>query len=103
MLSSQVQQECEYAVSLGRPHFVRPTYWEIPLPEAPERGLPSEALKRLHFQLLPLRVEEVTRPTEPVLRPAPRGTPLQLLSGRLLGYIVAAIAVAAVLWRLFGR
>jgi TIR domain-containing protein len=53
MRSPYVEQEWRYAVSLGRPHFVRPTYWEDPLPELPDRGLPPEDLRRLHFQLLP--------------------------------------------------
>src|SRR5262249_35025854 len=36
MRSPLVRQEWEYALSLGRAHFVRPTYWETPMPEAPE-------------------------------------------------------------------
>lgn len=98
MRSSHVRREWEYALSLGRPHFVRPTYWETPLPEAPERGLPSEALKQLHFQLLPLP------PTESLSRFSLRGMFPQLLNaGRLLAYAVAALALAALLWLLFGR
>jgi len=52
MHSPYVRQEWEYALSLGRPHFVRPTYWEDPLPAAPEENLPPESLLRLHFQRL---------------------------------------------------
>lgn len=52
MQSPYVEEEWRYALSLGRPHFVRPTYWEDPLPELPERSLPPEELRRLHFQLL---------------------------------------------------
>jgi len=65
MESPEVRKEYEYALSLGRPHFVRPTYWEEPLPRAPERGLPPEALLRLHFQklgpVLPLTATEAPR------------------------------------------
>ncbi len=50
MHSGFVRQEYEHALSLGRPSFVRPTYWEDPMPTAP--GLPPEALLRLHFQKL---------------------------------------------------
>jgi len=50
MSSRFVRQEYEYALSLNRPSFVRPTYWEDPMPTAP--GLPPEALLRLHFQKL---------------------------------------------------
>lgn len=50
MHSQFVRQEYEHALSLNRPSFVRPTYWEDPMPTAP--GLPPEALLRLHFQKL---------------------------------------------------
>ena len=39
----------------GRPHFIRPTYREEPLPGSPQDDLPPETLKRLHFQRIPLR------------------------------------------------
>jgi hypothetical protein len=57
MRSPWVRQEWEYALSLGRPHFVRPTYWEMPLPQAPEQDLPPSALRALHFQRLPVQSE----------------------------------------------
>ena len=50
MRSPYVRQEYEHALSLGRPSFVRPTYWEDPMPTA--EGLPPESLRRLHFQKL---------------------------------------------------
>jgi serine/threonine protein kinase len=50
MRSAYVRQEWEYALSLDRPYFVRPTYWEEPLPTIPEQDLPPERLLRLHFQ-----------------------------------------------------
>jgi hypothetical protein len=49
MASPNVRREWEYALALGRAHFIRPTYWEEPLPESRELGLPPEALRRLHF------------------------------------------------------
>jgi len=52
MQSPYVEEEWKYALSLGRPHFVRPTYWEDPLPEDRNRDLPPDELRRLHFQLL---------------------------------------------------
>ncbi|HJR07755.1 MAG TPA: TIR domain-containing protein [Pyrinomonadaceae bacterium] len=52
MHSVYVRQEWEYALSLGRPNFVRPTYWEVPLPESPAENLPPDELRRLHFQHL---------------------------------------------------
>jgi serine/threonine protein kinase len=50
MESAYVRREWEHALSLNRPHFVRPTYWEEPLPEDKARGLPPAELLRLHFQ-----------------------------------------------------
>lgn len=51
MTSPFVRQEWEHALSLNRPSFVRPVYWEDPLPEAPPH-LPPESLRRIHFQRL---------------------------------------------------
>jgi serine/threonine protein kinase len=52
MRSTYVRQEWEYALSLGRQNFVRPTYWETPLPESAAENLPPAELRRLHFQHL---------------------------------------------------
>jgi hypothetical protein len=48
MASTQVRREWEYALSLARPSFVRPTYWESPMPAAPEQ------LRALHFSCITL-------------------------------------------------
>jgi hypothetical protein len=50
MKSRYVEQEWRYALALGRPNFVRPTYWEEPMPAAP--GLPPEELRQIHFHLI---------------------------------------------------
>ena len=52
MTSSFVRQEWEYALSLNRANFIRPIYWEEPLPEMRAQGLPPAALKRLQFHRL---------------------------------------------------
>lgn len=49
MRSRFVRQEWEFALALQRMNFIRPTYWEVPLPQSPDEGLPPEELKRLHF------------------------------------------------------
>lgn len=54
MRSPYVRQEWEFALSLGRPLFVRPTYWEDPLPMSPADRLPPDELQRLHFQRISL-------------------------------------------------
>jgi hypothetical protein len=73
MDSPFVQREWEYALSLGRPAFIRPTYWEEPLPESPERGLPPSALRKLHFHRLGFGValSHSDLGDEPVVRKRP--------------------------------
>jgi len=58
--SAFVRQEWEYALALRRPGFVRGVYWEEPMPEVPDRGLPPEELKRLHFQYVAVRGEAMS-------------------------------------------
>jgi hypothetical protein len=71
MRSPYVEEEWRYALSLAKPNFVRPTYWESPLPEEPERRLPPDELRRLHFQLLSGGLSTTATPREPVTRSAP--------------------------------
>lgn len=52
MESSYVESEWRYALGLGRSGFIRPLYWEEPLPTSPERDLPPEELRRIHFHKL---------------------------------------------------
>ena len=52
MRSPYVRQEWEYALSRERPFFIRPTYWEEPMPRSTEPELPPPTLRRLHFQSL---------------------------------------------------
>jgi signal recognition particle receptor subunit beta len=62
MFSPYVQREWEHALALERPNFVRPTYWEEPLPMQREQGLPPPALERLHFERIPMRASAATVP-----------------------------------------
>jgi hypothetical protein len=60
MNSSYVRREWEHALCLNRAYFVRPVYWEEPLPRDPGKNLPPPELARLHFfrlddELLPPR------------------------------------------------
>jgi TIR domain len=45
--SAHVEKEWRHAIALRREAFVRPAYWEIPMPEAPD------PLRRLRFCFLP--------------------------------------------------
>ena len=95
--SPLVREEWRQALALNRPHFVRPVYWEEPLPEQP--GLPPVELRRLHFQRVYPRVSsQPVRPPLPPpslepLSPAPQRVPIS----RLISYgSAAAVLVAAV-------
>jgi hypothetical protein len=54
MHSEHVTAEWKHALTLERPEFIRPIYWEEPLPRIQERDLPPEALLRLEFRYLDL-------------------------------------------------
>jgi hypothetical protein len=70
MRSLWVRREWEYALSLGRPSFIRPTYWETPMPEAPDQDLPPAALRALHFHCLAVG-DSAPAPAPPEPAPAP--------------------------------
>lgn len=61
--SEFVAQEWQYALTLGRNAFVRPTYWQDPMPD------PPEPLKPLHFHRLALTSKNSV-PVDPVVLPA---------------------------------
>lgn len=64
LASPLVREEWQQALALNRPYFVRPVYWEEPLPE--QSGLPPEQLRRLHFQrVYPRTVMHTAAPHEP--------------------------------------
>jgi hypothetical protein len=69
MYAPNVHEECDYALLLERPSFVRPVYWEDPFPSDGE--LPPPALARLHFQ----RVSFGSSPASPAERVAPLPPP----------------------------
>ena len=54
MGSPHVRREWEHALSLRRPGFVCPVYWEDPRPVDPDRELPPRDLEQLHWAKLPL-------------------------------------------------
>jgi hypothetical protein len=55
--STHVEREWRYALRLGREAFVRPAFWEVPMPA------PPEPLRSLHFYRLPALVPVVTQET----------------------------------------
>ena len=94
--SPLVREEWRQALALNRPHFVRPVYWEEPLPE--RAGLPPVELKRLHFQRVYPRI-----PSPPLSSPLPSPVGASLpkpsrpsASGLIRYGSAAAVLVAAV-------
>jgi tRNA A-37 threonylcarbamoyl transferase component Bud32 len=72
MGSRFVEHEWRYALSLNRPEFIRPTYWEQPMPSGP--GLPPPDLGRLHFHPLGAAAaarRSATPPPIPAFPPPP--------------------------------
>jgi hypothetical protein len=73
MRSRYCRNEWEHALALGRPSFIRPLYWEEPLPEDPVTGLPPAALRELHFVKVrpdPVRITRQDQPAYNSPRPA---------------------------------
>jgi hypothetical protein len=56
MKSEFVKDEWNYALSLNKPNFIRPTFWEEPMPEDKQSGLPPAALLELQFKRVPIYV-----------------------------------------------
>jgi hypothetical protein len=54
MRSPHCRDEWEHALALQREGFVRPVYWEDPLPKDLGHGLPPAALRALHFVKVPV-------------------------------------------------
>ena len=76
MRSQNVKLEWMHALRLERQNFIRPTYWENPLPKSPSDNLPPPELLDLHFYQIrsPLSVSvggaalpvgEEAKPAEP--------------------------------------
>jgi glutamine cyclotransferase len=62
--STHVEREWRYALRLNRKAFVRPAFWEVPMPT------PPEPLGSLHFYRLPALVPVVTEETrDPLVSP----------------------------------
>ena len=77
LASPLVEREWRHALSLGRPQFVRPVYWEEPLPTDPARDLPPDTLRRLYFQKLDgIEAFVPPPPRMPILHASPIGTAL---------------------------
>jgi tetratricopeptide (TPR) repeat protein len=70
MRSPFVRREWEYALSLRRPEFIRPTYWETPFPEDSATGLPPERLRRIHFHFIGTLAQKDSRSDAEIALPA---------------------------------
>ena len=82
MRSPHCRDEWEHALALRRDTFIRPVYWEDPLPEDPAQQLPPARLRELHFVKVPPVLPAPLRagPVEPAgtasqAQPGPRRPP----------------------------
>ena len=71
MRSQYCREEWEHALALRRPLFVRPLYWEDPMPQDPALELPPVALRELQF----VKVPPYTPPRWPAPEQPDRGAP----------------------------
>lgn len=71
MRSQYCREEWEHALALRRPQFVRPLYWEDPMPQDPALELPPVALRELQF----VKVPPNTPPRWPAPEQPDRGAP----------------------------
>ena len=87
-----VRREWEFALTLGRPHFVRPVYWQQPLPAT--ATLPSAALGQLHFHRLASPLKTVATGSRP-LSTLPPNTRSISLGHSVLERIVADLSAGS--------
>jgi hypothetical protein len=77
MASRFVEREWRYALSLNRRQFVRPTYWEEPMPKGD--GMPPPELGRIHFyplgKISPVPAAPAPAPVRVPAPPAGSGPP----------------------------
>jgi hypothetical protein len=86
LASPYVRREWEYALQLNRPSFVRPVYWDEPLPR--QGDLPPASLLDLHFEsvrprsLAPPPPALALPPTPPAIRAAAGPEPATVAQAR---------------------
>lgn len=95
MRSKFVRQEWEHALKLNRPNFIRPTFWEDPMPR--DDDLPPSELASLHFHKISVGAARARRRQRPSSATAMKVLPLLLVGGLLLG-----VLWSAPLWRSAG-
>jgi predicted Ser/Thr protein kinase len=101
MGSRFVEHEWRYALSLNRPEFIRPTYWEQPMPSGP--GVPPPDLGRLHFH--PLGAAAAARHSAspppqppPPLPPQPSAKRNRSVPLGAVASVVAVLVVSLTVW-----
>jgi TIR domain len=108
MRSPHCQDEWEHALALRRPLFIRPVYWEDPLPQDPGQELPPAALRELQFVKVPVAQPYPVQPAAyappaPPAGPAPakrrraaRRRALLVLSAGIALLLLVAVILAVV-------
>lgn len=83
MRSRACRKEWEYALGIAKHDFVRPVFWEEPMPEDAVNGLPPPELARIHFARLPRKFVPRRRARKrvlPTITPTERPVALGLRS-----------------------
>ena len=94
-------------MSLGRPYFVPPTYWEDPLPTSQQPALPPDSLRRLHFsRIAAVPQTPASRPARPMpVQAAPPPAPAAAAPPRKrsrIRAILAPLAITVIVGTAFG-
>ena len=71
MRSEYVRREWEHALTLRRRGFIRPTYWEVPMPQSTNPPLPPADLAKLHFHGFLEESDDHSILPEPLRRSSP--------------------------------
>jgi hypothetical protein len=75
MRSPHCRDEWEHALALRRDTFIRPVYWEDPLPADPAQELPPGRIRDLHFVRVPPDLSAPLGPAPPLSQPQPAPGP----------------------------
>jgi hypothetical protein len=106
MYSSYVRKEWEHALALCRENFIRPVYWEDPLPRDPSQNLPPPELLRLHFHKLAIGIVGAGVPTALAMMAGPtriEGKARKVCLGLLIASSGGFALFATLLIKSFGQ
>lgn len=103
MRAEDARKEWEHALSLGRADFVRPSYWDEPLPSSPSEDLPPPGLVAARFQKIQPLDGSAWQPAkernqEPALEATPIAPPLSAEDAAAAGTVESITARGQVMY-----